>query len=103
MRAILIALLFAVNAQRAAHHEPPVHFVPRVGVCNEVRPLRCVERHRIRAWIVGVVTAWGYQNAASAVDGWLHSPPHRAIMLDPEFRRAAPYYDGTIWRVVFVP
>jgi uncharacterized protein YkwD len=37
---------------------------------------------------MGEIMAWGtgsYGSPAGAVRGWLHSPPHRAILLSPQF------------------
>ena len=39
--------------------------------------------------VIGETLAWGsgtYASPASTVESWLHSPPHRAILLDPDFR-----------------
>ena len=39
--------------------------------------------------VIGETLAWGsgtYASPASTVDSWLHSPPHRRILLDPDFR-----------------
>jgi uncharacterized protein YkwD len=39
--------------------------------------------------VIGETLAWGsgtYASPASTVQSWLHSPPHRAILLDPDFR-----------------
>jgi uncharacterized protein YkwD len=41
------------------------------------------------AGVVGETLAWGsgiYASPAATVDSWLHSPPHRALLLDPDFR-----------------
>jgi uncharacterized protein YkwD len=42
-----------------------------------------------RGWTVGENIAWGsydYATPASIVDGWMHSPPHRANILNGRFR-----------------
>jgi uncharacterized protein YkwD len=42
-----------------------------------------------RGWTVGENIAWGsydYATPASIVDGWMHSPPHRANILNGHFR-----------------
>jgi uncharacterized protein YkwD len=41
------------------------------------------------SWAIGETIAWGtgpYATPASIVRGWLHSPEHRAILLDGRFR-----------------
>jgi uncharacterized protein YkwD len=45
--------------------------------------------HGARGWTVGENIAWGswdYATPASIVDGWMHSPPHRANILSGKFR-----------------
>jgi uncharacterized protein YkwD len=45
--------------------------------------------HYVRAGVIGETLAWGsgsYASPASTVDSWLHSPPHRALLLDRQFR-----------------
>jgi uncharacterized protein YkwD len=42
-----------------------------------------------RSWAIGETIAWGtgrLASPASIVRGWLHSPEHRAILLDGRFR-----------------
>lgn len=42
-----------------------------------------------RRWLVGENIAWGWRRrdaAARIVRGWMHSPPHRAEILEPSFR-----------------
>jgi uncharacterized protein YkwD len=44
---------------------------------------------RTRRWAIGENLAWGQGAAAQPaliVQQWMASPPHRAIILDPEFR-----------------
>ncbi len=41
--------------------------------------------------VIGETLAWGsgsYASPASTVQAWLHSPPHRAILLSPTYREA---------------
>jgi uncharacterized protein YkwD len=43
----------------------------------------------VRAWRVGEVLAWGVGPTGSprgTVRAWLHSAPHRAVLLDPSYR-----------------
>jgi uncharacterized protein YkwD len=45
--------------------------------------------HGARGWTVGENIAWGswdYATPASIVHGWMHSPPHRANILNGKFR-----------------
>ena len=42
-----------------------------------------------RQWLVGENLAWGWRGRDSArriVRAWMHSPPHREVMLNPSFR-----------------
>ena len=61
------------------------------------------------AGVVGETLAWGsgsWASPASIVDSWLHSPPHRALLLDPDFRsigigsRGGPF-QGEAWARVY--
>ncbi len=47
------------------------------------------------------VVAWGYSDTAAVVDGWMNSPDHRRILLDPElteagFSRVGAYWTGNL-------
>jgi len=102
--AVAAVLLSLVNAQRSAHHVHPVAEGPApMGLCDETEPLACVRRHHVRTLAVGVITAWGFRSASDFIQGWLNSPPHRHIMLDPAYRRGTAYcYAPDTCRVVFV-
>jgi uncharacterized protein YkwD len=41
-----------------------------------------------RRWLVGETLAWwrGSATPATIVRGWMHSPPHRHVLLEPSFR-----------------
>jgi uncharacterized protein YkwD len=61
------------------------------------------------AGVVGETLAWGsgsWASPASTVDSWLHSPPHRALLLDPDFgyvgigSRGGPF-QGEPWARVY--
>ena len=41
-----------------------------------------------RNWLVGETLAWwrGSATPATIVTGWMHSPPHREVLLHPSFR-----------------
>ncbi len=46
-------------------------------------------RSGYRSWMVGENIYWGaglYGTAVAAVDGWMHSASHRAVILTPGFR-----------------
>jgi uncharacterized protein YkwD len=54
------------------------------------------------SWTVGENLAWGWKNAWQAFDALMHSPSHRANILDPRFRdfgvravRRSPW--GLLW------
>ncbi len=43
----------------------------------------------VHSGVIGETLAWGsgsYASPASTVNSWLNSPPHRRILLDPDFR-----------------
>jgi len=84
---LCIAVLSLVNAHRAQ----PLTYNPALaelgsvhgGLLARARTVGCPSPE------VGENTAWGTSadgTPASIVQAWLHSPPHRAIMLDPRFR-----------------
>jgi len=98
----LVALVAAINAQRAIHHEAPVRQIANLG-CTEHHALACARRHGLRVGYVEVVSAVGAHSPTQALKAWLQSPPHRAIVLDPQLRVASPYRHGTSWRVLFAP
>jgi uncharacterized protein YkwD len=55
----------------------------------------------------GEIIAAGYPNPESVVQGWLSSPPHKAIMLDPVYRMAGVGYaqrnqNEAYWTVDFI-
>jgi len=52
-----------------------------------------------RGSVFAEVVAWGYPDTRSVVDGWMNSPDHRRILIDPElteagFSRVGPYWTG---------
>lgn len=49
----------------------------------------------------GELVACGYPKAEGAVGGWLSSPTHRGIMLDPGQRRMGGASFGSFWVVLF--
>ncbi len=55
----------------------------------------------------GEIIAAGYPNPESVIQGWLNSPPHRSIMLDPVYRVAGVGYaqrnqSEAYWTVDFI-
>jgi len=65
------------------------HFSPSGS--SFVDRLRRVGYARQCAWSGGETLAWGsgtQRSPASRVTGWMHSSPHRAILLNPTFREA---------------
>ena len=43
------------------------------------------------------VVAWGYRDVNGVVQGWMDSPPHRKILVDPELTEAAFSRAGLYW------
>ena len=43
------------------------------------------------------VVAWGYPDTRSVVDGWMNSPDHRRILVDPELTEAGFSRVGAYW------
>jgi uncharacterized protein YkwD len=106
------AILRLVNAARAAHHQPPVRFDARLAVAARGHSREMVAQHyfahdsrsgerfssRItrtgwmrgrRHWHVGENLAWGIRGEgrpSAIVSAWLHSPSHRHVLLDPDYR-----------------
>jgi uncharacterized protein YkwD len=96
-----------LNDIRRSHHLRPFHVNRRLSLASQ-RHTRSMTSHkffahgdfvgRIRAarylrgargWTVGENIAWGswdYATPASIVQSWMHSPPHRANILNRTFR-----------------
>jgi uncharacterized protein YkwD len=69
------------NAMTAHHFFAHGDFVGRIRSARYLRGAR--------GWTVGENIAWGswdYATPESIVDGWMHSPPHRANILNARFR-----------------
>lgn len=52
-----------------------------------------------RGRVFAEVVAWGYPSTRSVVDGWMNSPDHRRILIDPDlteagFSRIGPFWTG---------
>jgi uncharacterized protein YkwD len=50
-------------------------------------PADRMRRHNVIFGAAGEVIAAGYQGYLTVVAGWMNSPPHRKIILDPAYRR----------------
>jgi len=98
------SLLGAINQVRAANGVAPLRIGPRLQRAAEshsqamVRTgsfahgdwYRRLRRNGVRARTLGETIAWGVGTDGTAqgiVASWLASPPHRATMLAPGFRR----------------
>jgi uncharacterized protein YkwD len=69
------------NSMTAHHYFAHGDFVGRIRSAHYLS--------HTRGWTVGENIAWGswdYATPASIVDGWMHSPPHRANILNGRFR-----------------
>ena len=71
------------HARNMAVHDYFAHgdFVGRIRAAHYLK--------RTHGWMLGENIAWGsweYATPASIVDGWMHSPPHRANILNGRFR-----------------
>ena len=105
--------LCVINAQRRAHGLAPLKANARLARAARAHAADMVARayfshvspsgtsftDRLRragyarhcAWSGGETLAWGSgadRTPASRVAAWMHSPPHRAILLTPSFREA---------------
>lgn len=125
--AVRHATLCLLNRQRAAHHLPRLHMQHALrhaatsyagsmvhnGFFGHVSPSgstfvsrvkRTAYLRHARAWRLGENLAWGAGGAstpAQIVNAWMHSPGHRANILNPAFReigigivRGAPRHAG---------
>ena len=104
--------LCLINVQRHSHGLPAVRLNPRLSQAARAHSRDMVRRRyfshttpeglsfadRIRGtgylrasrqWFVGENLAWGWRGRDSArriVRAWMHSPPHREVMLNPAYR-----------------
>ena len=98
------SLLSEMNRVRTAHHLAPLRFdatLQRAARAHSLDMLRSgifehgnfasrIHRFRVQAPMLGENLAWGVGARAEAgaiVASWLASPPHRANLLRPGFRR----------------
>lgn len=98
------SLLQAINQARAARGVPPLRVGVRLrgaarahsramaqsGALVHGNWYQRLRRHGVRAGTVGETIGWGVGGdgtASAIVKMWLGSPPHRATMLNPRFRR----------------
>ena len=101
-----------VNARRRAHGRRPLSWSGRLGLAAERYSLDMVARRffahvspdgatlvgRVRrtgylrgarSWMLGEDIGWAEDpiaTASSIVRSWMHSPPHRSVLLDRRFR-----------------
>jgi uncharacterized protein YkwD len=97
-------LLQAINQTRAARGVPPLRVgvrlqraarahsraMARTGSFTHGDWYRRLRRHGVRGRMLGETIAWGVGvdgTAAAIVGMWMASPPHRATLLRPGFRR----------------
>jgi uncharacterized protein YkwD len=98
------SLLAAINAARAANGAPPLRIgarlqraadahsaaMARSGSFTHGNWYRRLRAHGVRGRTLGETIAWGVGSTGTAqaiVAMWMASPPHRATMLRPGFRR----------------
>ena len=101
------ATVCLLNDVRRSHHLRAFHLNSRLSLASQRHTNEMVSRRffahgdfvgRIRAahyltgthgWTVGENIAWGswdYATPKETVSGWMHSPPHRANILNRSFR-----------------
>jgi uncharacterized protein YkwD len=99
------AVIDAMNRERSAHGLPPLDINFRLEAAADDRIADMFDKHYfshmspdgIQPWNwvdqrgydyrkVGENLALGYTSAESVVDGWMHSPGHRANVLGAHFR-----------------
>jgi uncharacterized protein YkwD len=74
-------------SQRHTNAMTAHHFFAHGDFVGRIRSARYLKG--ARGWTVGENIAWGswdYATPASIVKGWMHSPPHRANILNGRFR-----------------
>ena len=98
------AIVAAMNRERAAHGLRPLRLNDRLTLAAEDRtrdmlakhyfdhvspdgisPFKWAERRGYEYREIGENLAVGYITAAAVVDGWMHSPGHRANILGADF------------------
>ena len=105
------ATLCLINSVRRAHGLSTLRLNPRLSSAARGHSRDMVRRryfahytpeglspaHRVRGtgylaghrrWLVGETLAWwrGSATPATIVTAWMHSPPHRHVLLEPSFR-----------------
>ena len=98
------AVIAAMNRERAAYGLAPLRVNTRLALAagdrihdlfskhyfnhvspDGMQPFVWAERHGYDYTSIGENLAAGYRTAASVVDGWMHSPGHRANILGRDF------------------
>ena len=75
-------------ARRHSHSMAYHHYFAHGDFVGRIRSTHYLAGYR--SWIVGENIAWGSQQfgtPAAIVDAWMHSPPHRANILNRSFRQ----------------
>jgi uncharacterized protein YkwD len=97
-------LLDRINRVRAAHKLPPLRLDPKLTLAARAHSFDMLRRDYfghgamaprllsfgVRARVLGENIAWAAPNWSvtdRVLRGWLNSPPHRANLLRPRFRR----------------
>jgi len=92
------SLLQAVNEVRAAHHLSPLRVNPTLARFAQRHSITMARTHvfahalplrfPIASRVIGEDLAWiPGDRPAAVVAAWMASPPHRANLLSPQFRR----------------
>jgi len=103
-KATVETVIDAMNAERASHGVAPLHIDPKLSAAaadriadmfdghyfshfspTGVQPWDWVEQEGYDYREVGENLALGYPTAPEIVDGWMHSPAHRANVLGGQF------------------
>jgi uncharacterized protein YkwD len=112
-----LAILRAVNRARAAHGRRPLGLGPalyraarshsvdmaRRGYFDHGPFVQRLRRFGVRAQALGENIAYATEpgfSAAVVLQMWMTSPPHRAVLLDPGFRRIGVGVAGGVTRMV---
>jgi uncharacterized protein YkwD len=102
-------VLQLINQARARAHLPQLHADRRLAriarLCSEDVLRACARHLGVHAGALGENTAFYItEGPREAVELWMESPPHRANMLDPEWRATGvAVFQGTTYRQVFGP
>lgn len=98
------AVIAAMNRERAAHGLRPLRVNTRLSLAADdriadlfakhyfnhvspdgIQPFVWAQRRGYDYSVIGENLATGYRSASGVVDGWMHSPGHRANILGRDF------------------